>query len=498
MRRRSAHPDALKNKVDVIDRRRARLRVTGWAAIGAGATAGLTVATMISPLVPVFVVALAAFVFLALRYGLLATLLLSGLVATALSALVARYVPAAGVLNSVGTALIVLVGLVMLPRARVPRVVTVPGLLFLALATLSMLFAVPSSPEYALRGWVALVTAPLAVVGTLGVAQAVAKNRSSAVSAIWSTVIGLTVLNILLGFKQALLGLDAAETRSATEGESTYKVGEQIRLMGGFLSNQDMGLFLACLAPAFLVLALGSRGRRQRWLCVLSGLLYVVNFLSLTRTSLIAGVLAGVVALFVWGAGDVVLRVMKNVLVVAGGVGLGALVLSSLNIARVNDAVARAATLFDLSEDGSFNSRQNSTLPIAWAKFLVNPLGSGVGSSGPVSQQFPGTAPFGYTNADNGYLNIAIQLGIQGFIVFVVLLVAVIALLGRRGAGVMANAASAAALALAIAMLTAGYWSLLAPMSLIGVFVGLGLAARSPKPALYLAARTELPAVNRA
>lgn len=445
--------------------------------------AAVTISSVIAALSAPIALAGGAAVILALvavhRFGFTVSLIVVGILCTSASAFLGRYVDAAGVLNSIGTAMLIVAGIAGAPRARIDRRVALPASIFLIMATASALLTVPSGPEYAFRAWVAIVAGMatvIAVAGALAPREAPHPERfARARPAIFWTIILVVVANIALGLRQALFGLTPQETQSAIDGVSTYKVGDQIRLMGAFQSNQDMGLFLACMAPAFLVLALTTLGKSRKWFYILSALLYVVNFLSLTRTSLIAGVSVGLVALLIWGKGEVVLRVLRNVLFACAALALGALVLAALNVPRVQAAVDRALTLTDLSSDGSFNSRQNATLPIAFRAFTDNLLGLGVGSAGPVSQQFPTIAPYGYLIADNGYLNIAIQLGIIGILVFIWFLVASVLVLGRRGAP-YPNAAAAAVLALCIAMLTAGYWSLLAPICLIAAFVGLGFS----------------------
>jgi putative inorganic carbon (HCO3(-)) transporter len=446
-------------------------------AAGGLITVILVVGAIFAPLIPVAIAVLVFSVWASITFGLLPTLLQLGLIALAVSSLAGRYVPAAGVLNSVGTALIIAVGVAMIPKARLPRAVGISGAVFVTICTFFALITFSGAAEYSFRGWIAVVAAPFSVVATAGVLNSSKTRHKKVQSAIVGTLLGAVLLNVLLGLKQSILGLDAAELRSAKEGESTYLVGDQIRIMGAFQSNQDMGLFLACAAPAFLVLALASSGRRRNWFWVLTAATYIVNFLSLTRTSLIAGAAAGIIALLVWGKGDVIARVAKNIFIAALGLGLVAFVLSLLDIPRLQAAAERALTLFSLASDTSYNARIGATLPIAWARFTENPLGLGVGSAGPISAQFPNVAPLGYLTADNGYLNIAIQVGVVGFAVFACLLLATLFALGRRGNS-LSNAAAGAVLALIIAMTTAGYWSLLGPICLIGSFVGLGFAAQ--------------------
>jgi O-antigen ligase len=433
---------------------------------------------MVSPKAAIIVAGLGLGLWSLSRLGVVPTLLLFALSCLALSAVVSRYVPGFDSLNLVGTVLVVLIGLAMLPKAGLPAPVALAGGIFLLACTIAVLPSFDLSPVYAARGWVALVAAPLAVVSMAGVVKSVELFHLR--SRVRGTFIGffvfVSVLNIALGLKQSLFGMDAQEIHSAQSGVSTYLVGDQIRIMGAFQTNQDMGLFLACSAPALLVLSIGYRGAKARWLFLLTCLTYVVVFLSLTRTALVASVAAGLLALLFWGRGALIGRVFRYGLIAAALAGLVASILFLLDVPRVRDAVMRASSLLNLESDKSFNARLGTTLPLAWERFLSNPFGAGAGSAGPVSQQFPDIAPYGYVNADNGYLNIAIQIGFVGIIALVVILIVAIARLGLRG-NPMANAAAATVTALAVAMFSAGYWNLLAPICLVGAFVGFGFAS---------------------
>ncbi|PSL38918.1 O-antigen ligase-like membrane protein [Labedella gwakjiensis] len=336
--------------------------------------------------------------------------------------------------------------------------------------------------EFSLRGLVGLVAAPLTVVAvTASLSHTPDHEVPRARKFILGAIASVVLVNIVVGLRQAIFGLSAEEIRSATEGLSTYSVGDQIRLMGTFQSNQDMGLFLACMAPALLVAGLRASGRAKAGFFVVATLLYVVNFLSLTRTSLIAGVTVGLLALAIWSRGEFVLRVLRNLLVVLAGTAIFVSVLIALGVPRVQAAVDRALTLTNLDADGSFNSRRDATLPIAWNAFTSHPLGAGAGAAGPVSQQFAEVAPLGYLNADNGYLMIGLQMGFLGLAILIWMLLAVVVSLGRRGTA-LRTAGAAAALALAVAMLTAGYWSLLAPICIVAAVVGVAMSEpREPR-----------------
>ncbi|RUQ86619.1 O-antigen ligase family protein [Labedella gwakjiensis] len=419
-----------------------------------------------------------------LKLGIRNGFIVLGILTVGFSAFLGRYASGVEELNSVGTALLILAGCASFKRPGLDRRVIIPGALFLVLAVVmaGVSLAATMNVEFSLRGLVGLVAAPLTVVAvTASLSHTPDHEVPRARKFILGAIASVVLVNIVVGLRQAIFGLSAEEIRSATEGLSTYSVGDQIRLMGTFQSNQDMGLFLACMAPALLVAGLRASGRAKAGFFVVATLLYVVNFLSLTRTSLIAGVTVGLLALAIWSRGEFVLRVLRNLLVVLAGTAIFVSVLIALGVPRVQAAVDRALTLTNLDADGSFNSRRDATLPIAWNAFTSHPLGAGAGAAGPVSQQFAEVAPLGYLNADNGYLMIGLQMGFLGLAILIWMLLAVVVSLGRRGTA-LRTAGAAAALALAVAMLTAGYWSLLAPICIVAAVVGVAMSEpREPR-----------------
>ncbi len=405
------------------------------------------------------------------RWGLAVTVIVLALAGVCLSAAVGRYVPAAMAVNQLALIGLAAIGAASLSRARaLPVALKVPTGIFLALSAGWSFPSVQASTAYGVRGFLALILPILVALAVLGAAR---RARTGA-DVILGALIAAAAITIAIGLKQAILGLSGAEIAAARSGDSTYLVGQQIRLMGAFRTNQDLAVFLTFFAPAFLVLSVTAHGRR-RWLFgSLSALLYLVAFLSLTRTALIASVPLGVVGLFVALKGDAALRAVKTTGICAIIAGLSAFVISRLDIDRVDDAIARVATIFALGEDTSFNARLNSTLPRAWSIFTAQPGGVGAGSAGPISQQFPTVAPRGVVTPDNGYLVIGIQVGAIGLLAFGLMLLALVWHL-IRSESPLAVAAGVGTAAVMVAMLLAGYWSLGAPIALAAAFVGLGL-----------------------
>lgn len=399
----------------------------------------------------------------------------------ALSGLVARYVPGAGSLVQVGVVGLIVVGIVSLPRLRLTAGVAVTGALFLVLCTVAAAQSASLGIEYAFRGWVGLVAAIFAgsaVAGTISGAPST-ESKSANARVILRALAVAVVANVILGFRQALFGMDSAEIAQARAGVSTFEAGDWIRLMGTFATNQDFGLLMGCVAPAVFIFALGHRGRARVWLLALSIGIYGVVILSLTRTSLIASVVAAVFGLLFLTSGGATQRTVRAVVV--GGVVICAsvVILSQAADPRIKDSVARATTLFNLADDVSFNARQNQTLPRALHALQEAPFGSGAGSAGPVSQSFPFSAPFGSLTTDNGYLMVAIQIGYIGAATLVFMLLLLVLHLARSES-LYSRAAAASVIALLVAMASAQYWSLLASISIVAALVGVGIAHADP------------------
>lgn len=433
------------------------------------------------------IAALAAFLLVVaalvgLRFGVLATVTAACILLLGLSGALALYLPITEPLTQVGVLALIGLGFIGIFRVRVPLAVSIPTVVYVIVATIAAVPALQQSLEFGLRGWVSLVTPVFAALAVASATRPGRKTGTRQRDLVFGTIVAVALLNSFWALRQALFGMTFQEIRAAELGESTFAVGDQIRLMGTFATNQDFGLFTACLAPALLVVGIATK-RYRRLLLVASGLIYLVILLSLTRTALVASVAVGILALIAWGRGPLVGRMVRLTAVVAVLVGLGVAVLSQVDNVRIQESLARASTLFDLTGDTSFVARWSQTLPRGFAAFNYNPWGSGAGAAGPVSGQFPTLAPLGPVTTDNGYLLIAIQAGLFGVIAFVAMLLATAIWLARRSS-MFARAGAAAVGALMVAMLLAGYWGLLAPISIVAAIVGLGIGdASREKPA---------------
>lgn len=449
-----------------------------WPLIWLGTAVACT-AVIVTPMLVAAGIAAALVVAGFARWGVPAGIVILAVLALSAGGLLPRYVPQFAGLNQVAVLGLLAVGLCV--RPKLPTGVTRAGLAFLGLATLYALIAAVRHPEYGFRAWVALVLPVVVVRAVVGVTRA-GKMPGEVRLALVGAVALAVVVNSLVAIRQAFNGLDAAELAQVAASASTYSVGGNVRLMGTFATNQDFGAFLAVTVPAVLVVALRSSGAGRWWALGVYLLGLFAAFLSLTRTSLVSVAVVSIMALIVWSKGSKSTRVFRAVAVFAAGGWALTLILSAVEAERVRDAVERASTIFNLAADKSYNERASETLPQSFGAFFSHPVGAGAGSAGPVSQQFADIAPLGEFTSDNGYLMVGIQLGWVGLGVFVWMLGAAVQALWVR----MEWAATASVLSLLVAMLTAQYWSLLAPLAVCAVIVGLGFKPEGATDAVHV------------
>ncbi len=238
---------------------------------------------------------------------------------------------------------------------------------------------------------------------------------------------------------------------------------------------------MAIAFPAVCACAL-ARDRGPRWrlgfgLLVLATL--AVLFGSLVRSGLVAGVIGAlVVAIAMARDADARWRMIASGVVLAAVVWIVAS--AGLGLALSEDQAqtlqARVTSIFSPGEDYAFQQRQSVVWPRALQAIEDHLLGVGAGSAGPLSQA-RADAPLGSLVPDNGYLLVAVQLGILGLLLFVAMLALLAAELWRRArrGGLAAAAGLGALVALCIAMLTGNFISLISPSCAWAVLVGLGL-----------------------
>ncbi|WP_181037539.1 O-antigen ligase family protein [Arthrobacter sp. ZGTC412] len=238
--------------------------------------------------------------------------------------------------------------------------------------------------------------------------------------------------NMLLALFQAVVGLSAVELQGLMEAGASYQVESQTRLLGFQATGQELSM-LAGSAFVWSCATMVSRGFRLAgpliwFLCLTSA---VVTLVVLQRSALIGALVAMAILVFSINSGSLRGRraaATRRFGAVAGASMLSIVALAVLAPERVDLALARFQSLFGLSSDYSFNVRQDTTLPVALKLIAEQPLGYGLGASGPVAAKFVPSGPLadyplGGIAADNGYLFVALQIGVPGLVLFFLLLV---------------------------------------------------------------------------
>lgn len=246
-----------------------------------------------------------------------------------------------------------------------------------------------------------------------------------------SVVLTVLLANMAVALWQAVFGLSAVDLRELAEAGASYQVDSQTRLLGLQATGQELSM-LAGSAFVWACATMVVKGFREAgplvWILGLSSA--VVTLVVLQRSALVGALFA--LAVLVFSLGSVRTsgkreRAAHRFAAVVGISMLSVVALAALAPERVDLALQRFQTLFGLSSDYSFNVRQDTTLPVALRLMGEGPLGYGLGASGPVAAKFApdgplAAYPLGGIAADNGYIFVALQLGIPGLALFLLLL----------------------------------------------------------------------------
>ena len=297
-------------------------------------------------------------------------------------------------------------------------------------------------------------------------------------------VLGVLMANMLVALWQAVFGLSATELRELAEAGASYQVETQTRLLGLQATGQELSM-LAGSAFVWACATIVMKGFREAgplvWILGLTSA--VVTLVVLQRSALIGALVAlAVLALSLgsWRFAGRRGRVARRLLVVAGVSMLSVVGLAALAPERVDVALERFQSLFGLSSDYSFNVRQDTTLPVALRLIGEAPLGYGLGASGPVAAKFLPQGPLsdyplGGIAADNGYLFVALQLGIPGLAVFTLLLFIWATCGSFLKVSPQDKLSSRVVICfLAAIMLSGSFWGLTGAMAVIAVLASVG------------------------
>jgi O-Antigen ligase len=298
----------------------------------------------------------------------------------------------------------------------------------------------------------------------------------------------LAMANFLTVMRQATNGLNPEEARMLVTNGSTFLVAGSFRLPGLLASGQDLSLLAGGIA-AWAITKSISRGWKEAGLSIL--LLAVMSGFSiavaLQRGPLIAMVLSVAIGLLSLSlrSGKGAVRVALALVVGAAVVAVSVSAFASSSAERARDVGGLIDTFGNLASDRSYQQRLAQTIPTSIKLVAANPvIGYGTGASGPSAtaraDQSPLQAfPLGGLVADNGYLLVALQLGVPGAMLFAFALGMGArrgAITGRQTYGEVNYEVRAIFLFLMVAMLFGGYWGLSGPMCVL-----LGIVAREDR-----------------
>ncbi|MFX1821906.1 hypothetical protein PV768_19170 [Pseudarthrobacter sp. CC4] len=309
---------------------------------------------------------------------------------------------------------------------------------------------------------------------------------SRAKGTIRRVVLAVLLANMLVALWQAVFGLSAIELHELAESGASYQVDSQTRLLGLQATGQELSM-LAGSAFMWACATMVTRGFRVAgpsvWMLGLSSA--VVTLVVLQRSALVGALFALAVLIFTLGSVRVASRrgsIARRFTAVIAVSMLSVVALAALAPERVDLALARFQTLFGLSSDYSFNVRQDTTLPVALKLIGEGPLGYGLGASGPVAAKFAPQGPLadyplGGIAADNGYLFVALQIGLPGLALFLLLLLTW-AIYGSFLLVPPQERASTRVVVcfLAAIMLSGSFWGLTGSMAIVAFLASMGNA----------------------
>jgi hypothetical protein len=167
--------------------------------------------------------------------------------------------------------------------------------------------------------------------------------------------------------------------------------------------------YLLILFPLSILLILNEKSS-HRWLWIIFTVLIAINlFFTYSRSAYIACVLSLLVGIFLYIKNK---RVVRNILLWVIGIGMiGTISIAIIKPAIVSDIILRASSTqghYERTWDGILYS-------------FKNPLGYGIGNAGPASSRF-NADKIGWI-PENWYLQISLELGLLGLILYVTMLI---------------------------------------------------------------------------
>ena len=208
--------------------------------------------------------------------------------------------------------------------------------------------------------------------------------------------------------------------------------GATLKPGGSFNTAQDMGTWMAAVAPFCFAQMLYRRGRWQLIAAAALGLAVVSAIESQTRIALV-GIVAGIVvvlALYERSHGFPGLRLNVTLLATVAGI---ALIAGGISIAG-NRSPHPFAGILHPTSDASYKARTYK-----WSRALnaldTHPFGFGVGTASAGESTAGVYFGLGDTSIDNGYLRIALEQGLVIMVLFIAAVLGMLVALARTAIG---------------------------------------------------------------
>lgn len=292
---------------------------------------------------------------------------------------------------------------------------------YLLFTFLEMPFA--ETPEIGAR---AFAVAPALAIGFFAFAYADWDRETR-----WRIVRAFTLVGLVVGAYAAfrlIVGPTGAEQALARRSAG---VGGDLALFGSFGNRVELGAWTGVMAPFLFALALALRGR-WRWISTAALALVLVALLgSEVRTALL-GAAAGILLVAVVFQGA---RAFRNFRLgtaafgLAGMAALGAMAFA-FTLGGSPASTSRFEKILDPGSDFSFQHRTQKW-NVALSEINSHPFGEGLGTAGSTQRQYSHVYRLDNLYIDNSWLQLGVQQGYPGLILFGTSAVLILYMLAR-------------------------------------------------------------------
>jgi len=357
-----------------------------------------------------------------------------------------------------------------------------PGLAVMVLYALAVAVSIPFAETLGIGGR-GFIAGPAFVLVLLALAYAPWDEETR-----WRVLNAVIAALLVVGsyaLFRLIVGPSSLEEKQAT---LSADIAGELALFGSFTSRLELGNFAAIAVPVLFAAFLGTAGRTRKASAIGFGLMVVALLGSQVRTALVAAVVGICVVLVLFQLASAFTGARAGITVIAmtgmlfiGGVGY------AVTIADSPARVQRFEQILDPGEDYSFQRRVRKWND-AIAEINQHPFGQGLGTAGAVQRFRSRIFRLDNLYIDNSYLQVGIQLGYPGLILFVLGPVLVLFALAKnslftrnRRAAVLGIGASGAIVAWFIDLMTGdafGSWAAL----LLSITIGLAVGAFVSEP----------------